>query len=243
VQVPLPAERGSRFAKNHQPSHAASSLLRMLLLESVVVALGANCIELKLPLLHCTPLESSKMGNVISEEENDLLEEAYSMSLESPEADKVLNQGTSAPNCQPKHTAAATSTVSEREDQGQEVVMKEEDGPESEGDDGKSQSHTQLNAKHRRGSSVSDEEERRKRQHTNGQQQQQQLSAQQQKKLSYFQMAKMGYQELVNAIIRPPRADYKVSLSSMQVFVFRLLLFDTVSSYGVYRCSHSLSFC
>eukprot|EP00977_Amphora_coffeiformis_P012547 scaffold3126_cov136-Amphora_coffeaeformis.AAC.3 len=29
-------------------------------------------------------------------------------------------------------------------------------------------------------------------------------------KLSYIQMARMGYQELVNAIIRPPRADYKV---------------------------------
>ena len=31
------------------------------------------------------------------------------------------------------------------------------------------------------------------------------------KKMSYMQMAKMGYQELVNAIIRPPRADYKVN--------------------------------
>jgi hypothetical protein len=145
------------------------------------------------------------MGNATSEEEeNELLEEAYSMSLESPEADKVLNQGTSAPNCQPKHTTA----VAEKEDQGQEVVMKGDD--ESQADAAKSQ---QLNAKHRRGSSISDEEDRRKRQHTSGQQQQQQQTAaqQQQKKLSYFQMAKMGYQELVNAIIRPPRADYKVS--------------------------------
>jgi hypothetical protein len=30
------------------------------------------------------------------------------------------------------------------------------------------------------------------------------------KKMSYLQMAKVGYQELVNAIIRPPRCDYKV---------------------------------
>ena len=30
------------------------------------------------------------------------------------------------------------------------------------------------------------------------------------KKMGYIQMARMGYQELVNAIIRPPRADYKV---------------------------------
>ncbi|CAM9842927.1 unnamed protein product, partial [Heterosigma akashiwo] len=27
-------------------------------------------------------------------------------------------------------------------------------------------------------------------------------------RMSYWQMAKMGYQELVNAIIRPPRANY-----------------------------------
>ena len=30
------------------------------------------------------------------------------------------------------------------------------------------------------------------------------------RKMGYIQMAKMGYQELVNAIIRPPRAEYKV---------------------------------
>ena len=38
----------------------------------------------------------------------------------------------------------------------------------------------------------------------------QQSQGQDPKKMSYIQMAKMGYQELVNAIIRPPRADYKV---------------------------------
>ena len=31
------------------------------------------------------------------------------------------------------------------------------------------------------------------------------------KKLSMLEMARLGYQELVNAIIRPPRAEYKVS--------------------------------
>jgi len=39
---------------------------------------------------------------------------------------------------------------------------------------------------------------------------------QRQQKLSYFQMACMGYQELVNAIIRPPRADYKVRRLMME---------------------------
>lgn len=80
-------------------------------------------------------------------------------------------------------------------------------------DEGKIPNNTH---KHRRASSSlserEDQEERRKRQHKEQQQQQmqQELSAEQ-KKLSYFQMARLGYQELVNAIIRPPRADYKVS--------------------------------
>lgn len=132
------------------------------------------------------------MGNALSEEEEtQLLEEAYSMSLESPEADKVLNAGTAAPNCQPKKTMKE-----QREDQ--------EDDDHPDGD-------KRLSEKHRRNSSMSENNdgERRKRQHTE-QQQQQAMTAQQQKKLSYIQMAKLGYQELVNAIIRPPRADYKV---------------------------------
>lgn len=47
-----------------------------------------------------------------------------------------------------------------------------------------------------------------------GSQQQQQQPINHPKKMSYIQMAKLGYQELVNAIIRPPRADYKVSIFS-----------------------------
>lgn len=119
------------------------------------------------------------MGNALSEEEEtEILEEAYSMSLESPEADKVLNAGTSAPNHQLK----------EKEQRG------DNEYPDQ-----------RFSEKHRRNSSnISETEERRKRQHT------EQMTAQQQKKLSYIQMAKLGYQELVNAIIRPPRADYKV---------------------------------
>jgi len=123
------------------------------------------------------------MGNALSEEEEtEILEEAYSMSLESPEADKVLNAGTSAPNCQPKPKAE------QREDN---------ENPDKQRS---SEKH------HRNSSNASDSEERRKRQHTEA------MTAQQQKKLSYIQMARLGYQELVNAIIRPPRADYKVRL-------------------------------
>jgi len=55
---------------------------------------------------------------------------------------------------------------------------------------------------------MSEEDERRKRQAL--------AKKQRQQKLSYFQMARMGYQELVNAIIRTPRADYKVRRPMME---------------------------
>lgn len=147
------------------------------------------------------------MGNALSEEEQEkIMEEAYN--LEEPEADKKLNTGTAPPNCQPNprnnKNQRSSSTMSVREAQ----------------------------------------EERRKRQHTvssasltepaaaasassssssiSSQQQEQEItaSAQQQKKLSYFQMARMGYQELVNAIIRPPRADYKMEALGPPTFTF-----------------------
>lgn len=157
------------------------------------------------------------MGNALSEEEQEqILEEAYN--LEDPEADKFLNAGTAAPSCQPKHTqrelkeTSMAMTAAAGEEQGQGAAAANgggEGGPDGENGD------EALSAKHRRGSSVSDnvdQEERRKRQHTASNTQDLEISAaQQQKKLSYFQMARMGYQELVNAIIRPPRADYKVS--------------------------------
>lgn len=52
-------------------------------------------------------------------------------------------------------------------------------------------------------------QEEMRQQQGGGKQQQQQ-----QQKMSYIQMARMGYQELVNAIIRPPRADYKVRFTN-----------------------------
>ena len=62
------------------------------------------------------------MGNALSEEEeNELLEEAYSMSLESPEADRHLNSGTAAPNCQPKHTNEAHRKADPYSDDGRQM--------------------------------------------------------------------------------------------------------------------------
>eukprot|EP00525_Craspedostauros_australis_P013086 CAMPEP_0198136216 /NCGR_PEP_ID=MMETSP1442-20131203/60997_1 /TAXON_ID= /ORGANISM="Craspedostauros australis, Strain CCMP3328" /LENGTH=169 /DNA_ID=CAMNT_0043797423 /DNA_START=375 /DNA_END=881 /DNA_ORIENTATION=+ len=128
------------------------------------------------------------------EEEEQFLEEAYNMSLEDPEADRHLNQGTAAPNCQPKHTKERMAKPpdddhhGEQNEEGQEVVMRS-NGRSSEPVSGKGRRPSQAEL-----------EERRK----------QQEQQQEQKKLSYYQMARLGYQELVNAIIRPPRADYKV---------------------------------
>ena len=134
------------------------------------------------------------------EAEKEFLEEGFN--LESPEADGKINYGTAAPNCQPKHTRREPP-----DSDGQEVVMEES-------------AEDQAAIKHRREStnsahsaSSANQQHRDKRQHVvaNQQKQQQQLPPEQQrKKLSYIQMAKLGYQELINAIIRPPRADYKV---------------------------------
>ncbi|CAB9503983.1 Family with sequence similarity 108, member [Seminavis robusta] len=167
------------------------------------------------------------MGNTVSEEvERQFHDEAVTqngVTLESPEADKYLNVGTAAANCQPKHTQTELKQGQKFVvEEGMEVVMKERDErPEvqlEEDEDGKS---LPLSAKHRRGSSLSDngQEDRRKRQHMNPTPQQQQAQ-QANKKLSYVQMAKLGYQELVNAIIRPPRADYKMEALGPPAFNF-----------------------
>mmetsp|Transcript_116990 Transcript_116990/g.239378 ORF Transcript_116990/g.239378 Transcript_116990/m.239378 type:complete len:564 (+) Transcript_116990:196-1887(+) len=155
------------------------------------------------------------MGNALSEEEQEkIIEEAYN--LEDPGADKQLNNGTSASNCQPKHT--------------QKEAEQRNSGSQSSGG-----ADTTMSHKNQRTSSTTSvreaQEDRRKRQHTanasssssslsSQQQQEQEAAAQQQKKLSYIQMARIGYQELVNAIIRPPRADYKMEALGPPAFTF-----------------------
>ena len=130
------------------------------------------------------------MGNALSEEEEEqLLEEAYEMSLESPEADYHLNAGTAAPNCQPKHTRQREK----QRDDGQELI---------------------------------DKDDRRKRRQMD----------EEQKKMSYYQMARLGYQELVNAIIRPPRAEYKVCTNGRLCLLsarFELVLLTLLHFDGV----------
>jgi pimeloyl-ACP methyl ester carboxylesterase len=138
------------------------------------------------------------MGNVLSEEEeNEVLEEAYTLSLDSPDVDKKVNQGTTAANCQPKHTSQEL-----KQQEGTEVAIQSED------------SLMEPNShKHARASSSDSLDHRGKRVHATTEEERQQ-------KLSYVQMAKLGYQELVNAIIRPPRAEYKEETLGPPAFSF-----------------------
>lgn len=196
-------------------------------------------------LIHlASSASSSTMGNVLSEEADDpsFLEQGFN--LESPEADKKINYGTAAPNWQNKKEESDEDD--EVDEHGQEVAMppsSSRDQPASSSTSSSngtnsnnnsysnsnnnssssaSNSNGPLSAKHRRDSNVSDSsaDERRKRQHKEQQLQQQQQQQLQQKKLSYIQMAKLGYQELVNAIIRPPRAEYKMESLGPPAFNF-----------------------
>jgi hypothetical protein len=155
------------------------------------------------------------MGNVLSEEEESaLIEEAYQLSLESPEADKVLNAGTAAPNCQPKHTIERQKEEEEEKISAESLEVsipnpndKNIFTPEEHGTSNGHSAAAAAEHKHERAQSMEDSGHGDRKRPMS----QSQLQQQQQKKLSYFQLARMGYQELVNAIIRPPRAEYKVN--------------------------------
>jgi hypothetical protein len=131
-----------------------------------------------------------KMGNEVSQEEEEFYNTEYEEPLESPNVDNFVNAGTTAANCQPKHTKAAAAIIEEQ------AVGLPSDPNAMRGDTSEERA---AEARYKRsGSSSSGGSERRR------------AASQDPKKMSYIQMARMGYQELVNAIIRPPRADYKV---------------------------------
>lgn len=139
------------------------------------------------------------MGNEISQEdENAVLNASLEAAeMDSAHVDKVINSGTTAANCQPNHTRSKSSAG------GKEVGMDDQAKPDQVTSD-----EREMDGKYRRSSSHdSSSSERRKK-------------SIEQKKLSYIQMAKLGYQELVNAIIRPPRADYKEETLGPPAFSF-----------------------
>lgn len=177
------------------------------------------------------------MGNDMSQEEEMFLEEAYKMSsLDNPEVDKKVNSGTTAPAHQPKHTMESPSfgSADDAEDDesddgfGSEVTDPNDGGgghlKMSNGGGTGSNPQNRLPAKsmditsqrrvsRRSPSDVERPSSSRQARPGSGRGREGGGTAaerEEARKLSYFQMAKLGYQELVNAIIRPPRADYKV---------------------------------
>ena len=128
------------------------------------------------------------------------------MSLDNPHVDKAINAGTTAANCQPRHTRDAMSV---------DDSSLSDSSTTGEGSSTSSRrlSRSERNVVKRERKAASAKKKK---------------DAEDPKKMGYVQMAKMGYQELVNAIIRPPRAEYKVSYRShlyitLHAFTFYLM--------------------
>ncbi len=132
------------------------------------------------------------------------------MSLDNPHVDKAINAGTTAANCQPRHTRneidnGENDSLSSTDDYDVEV---DGEGSSVATGNGSSSARKKAERKLRKSEKVAAKKKK-----------QAALAAEQNdpKKIGYVQMAKMGYQELVNAIIRPPRAEYKVSIAYSRV--------------------------
>eukprot|EP00557_Chaetoceros_sp_GSL56_P007500 CAMPEP_0176496276 /NCGR_PEP_ID=MMETSP0200_2-20121128/11108_1 /TAXON_ID=947934 /ORGANISM="Chaetoceros sp., Strain GSL56" /LENGTH=506 /DNA_ID=CAMNT_0017894219 /DNA_START=23 /DNA_END=1546 /DNA_ORIENTATION=+ len=137
------------------------------------------------------------------------------LSLDNPHIDRKVNAGTTAPNCQPRHTRIAMSLHDDDDDDDDD----NEDNDSSTTGDGSTTEYSSSSKKSNRSEKKSVKREKaaaaaaaaaakKKR------------DSEDPKKMGYLQMAKMGYQELVNAIIRPPRADYKEETLGPPAFLF-----------------------
>ena len=149
------------------------------------------------------------MGNVLSEEEQEerFLEDGFN--LESPDADKVINYGTAAPIWQNKKSSSSRSL--EQNDASHQSNRNENNDSTHRKDSSNNNSSNDAGQEVVVESTTNSEPRRTNdRTTTEDSQPQPTDSDEAPKKLSYLQMAKLGYQELINAIIRPPRADYKV---------------------------------
>ena len=135
------------------------------------------------------------LGDLTEEEESMLIEEAINLSLDNPDSDKILNAGTTAPNCQPKGSITTTDSSSDSSSGGDA--------------DGNNTNENQSNDSNRNSASSN----------SNNRRSSKNKMTEEERKLSYMQMARIGYQELVNAIIRPPRAEYKVRYACIHAYV------------------------
>lgn len=133
------------------------------------------------------------------------------LSLDNPHIDKKVNAGTTAPNCQPKHTQVALSLHDDDEDDDDDDDIDDDSSTTGGGSTAASSSDQTKKLSRAEKARLKKEKAaaaRRKK------------DSEDLKKMGYLQMAKMGYQELVNAIIRPPRADYKEETLGPPAFLF-----------------------
>lgn len=163
------------------------------------------------------------MGNELSIEagaDNQENPDVTGSSLDSPDVDLKINDGTTAPTYQPKHTLEAEAAEAEAlrkvmamsgHGEGVEVVrnnVNQDRGPEFHlPDDG---NRAPLSQRHKRVPSSQQVENAAAQGASRQSSASNDENLTQQQQLSYLQMAKIGYQELVNAFIRPPRAEYKI---------------------------------
>ena len=157
-------------------------------------------------------------------------------SLDNPHIDKLINSGTTAPNCQPRHTReedeVAAQIAAEME---AELDLLDDDDDDDENstknsndNDNSSVMSASSHAQRRRGEKKAMKEQAKMKKIEEKKAAAAAAAAAKEKereemdprKMGYIQMAKMGYQELVNAIIRPPRAEYKVWMLHGVILLF-----------------------
>jgi len=149
------------------------------------------------------------------EEENAVGPPVSITNLDNPYVDREINAGTTAANCQPRHTQEALKSEVSSDDDGISSTLSIDDSVNS----ASSRSSWKQRRKEKKAQKKvqKDQAKQKKQEEKQKAKEEKELDP---RKMGYYQMAKMGYQELVNAIIRPPRADYKVC--SKSYFISRL---------------------
>jgi pimeloyl-ACP methyl ester carboxylesterase len=148
----------------------------------------------------------------MAEENATIPETSNPTSLDNPHVDKVINAGTTASNCQPKHTRESLKSES---DDGVSSTLSADSSVLS----NSSRASRQQLRKERKAEKKAQKEETKLKKLEEKQKAKDEKDLDP-RKMGYLQMAKMGYQELVNAIIRPPRAEYKEESLGPPAFVF-----------------------
>lgn len=166
------------------------------------------------------------MGNVLSEEsEPEFLEEGFN--LDSPDADKEINYGTAAPVWQNRKEV----DENESKDNARKADATGQGSKEDKSSLALTKQSRQDSTNSETSNSTGDSQVKQQRQNSSSSNNA--GDAQNLKKMSYLQMAKLGYQELVNAIIRPPRCDYRVR---QIIYGSQFLFCHVFVSYLEFRC-------